>query len=180
MRSGRSPKRMIEEYCCQPHRFMTKLDADRRLWGGAVVALVEQQIERTMDSRQAGAKVLGACNLEQSLGSCEHRLGTGDALFDRGVAADKSAGDLVNAEATQNVENQRDLRLLPQPRMAAGKHHSKLVVLDGGRSKQFLDDGNDGPFAFKQARQLGRERTCGTLAAQDIKGAVLGRGHQPC
>src|SRR5262249_51745555 len=38
------------------------------------------------------------------------------------------ARDLVYAEAAEDVENERDLRLLCQARLAAGEHHPKQIV----------------------------------------------------
>jgi len=48
---------------------------------------------------------------------------------------------------TQGVENPRDLRLLGQPRMAAGEHHAQQVVFDCVRGKEFIDDRRECPFS---------------------------------
>jgi hypothetical protein len=41
------------------------------------------------------------------------------------MAADEGAGDLGDTEPAQDVEDERDLRLLGQARLAAGEHHAK-------------------------------------------------------
>jgi hypothetical protein len=38
--------------------------------------------------------------------------------------------DFVYAEAAKDVENERDLRLLCQTRLATGEHHPKQIVFD--------------------------------------------------
>src|SRR5580704_2447633 len=63
--------------------------------------------------------------------------------------------------------------------MATGKHHTELIVLDGGRAEKLLDRGRDGPFAFEEASQLGSKRARGALAAKDVQNTVFGRGHEP-
>jgi hypothetical protein len=81
----------------------------------------------------------GSCDVEQPLRCCEHFLRPRDPLLDRTVGADERARDLAHAESAQGVQNQRDLRLLGQPRMAAGEHHAKQVVFDCVRCKEFFN-----------------------------------------
>ena len=95
------------------------------------------------------------------------------------MAADERGGDFGYAEAAQNVEHQRDLRLFGETGMAAGKHHAQLIVLDGLRREDFLDRRRERPFAFKQAAEFGREGARGALAAEDVERAVFRRGHEP-
>ncbi|HTV55104.1 MAG TPA: hypothetical protein VMI06_09310 [Terriglobia bacterium] len=45
------------------------------------------------------------------------------------MRADKRRRDFIDAEARQDVENERHLRLLRQPRLAAGEHHPQQIVL---------------------------------------------------
>ena len=63
------------------------------------------------------------------------------------MAADEGARDLVYAEAAEDVENERDLRLLCQARLAAGEHHPKHVVFDRIGCKEFFDGGSKRPLA---------------------------------
>ena len=147
--------------------------------GRAVVALVEEQIERAMDGRKARGEIVGIRDVEQPLRSREHFLRARDALLDRRVAADERAGDFAHAEAAQDVEHERDLRLLGQPRMAAGEHHAQLIVFDRVSSKELFDRRGERPFALEQPPQFRRERARRALAPQNVERAVLRRGHEP-
>ncbi len=109
----------------------------------------------------------------------QHLLGPRDALLDRGMAAHEGARDFVHAEAAQDVQDQRDLRFLRQPRMAAGEHHAQQVVLDRVRGEQLLDHRHERPFAFEQPPELGCEGLRRALAPQHVERPVLGGGHQP-
>ena len=46
-------------------------------------------------------------------------------------------------------------------------------------AEKLLDGGDDGPLAFEQAPEFGREGARGALAAQHVERAVFRGGHQP-
>ena len=94
-------------------------------------------------------------------------------------AAHERIRDFMDAKAAQDVQHERDLRLLRKPRMAAGEHHAKLIVFDRVCSKKLLDNGGDSPFAFEQSPQLWREGARGAFAPQDVESAILCGGHEP-
>src|SRR5262249_12750767 len=108
----RRPERMLQQQCREPHRLMAELGADCSFRGRSVIALVEQQIERPVDGRKSRRKVGRRGNVEQPLRSREQFLGTRYPLLNCSMAADEGARDLVYAEAAEDVENERDLRLL--------------------------------------------------------------------
>lgn len=159
---------MLEQQGRETQRLLAQLDAHCRLGGGAVVAFVEEQVERAVDGRKPRGEVGGVRDLEQALGTRQRLLGAREALLDRSVRADEGAGDLVDAEAAQDVEHERDLRRLGQAGMATGKHHAQLIVLDGVRRKQLLDDRSERLFRLEQPAQLRCEGARRALAAQDV------------
>ncbi len=95
------------------------------------------------------------------------------------MPAQKRCSDLVDTEAAEDVEDQGELRLLWQLRLAAGEHHSEDIVLDRFRGEECLDQWRHRPFAQHVALEFRAERARGTLAAQGVEGAVLGGHHQP-
>src|SRR5437899_261116 len=145
-----------------------------------MVAFVEEQVERAVDRRKPRGEVGGVRDLEQTLGTRECLLRAREAFLDRRARADEGAGNLVHAEAAQDVEHQRDLRRLREPRVAAGEHHAQLIVLDGVCPKQLLDGGRQLLVGLEQPAQLRRERACRALAPQYVDGAMLRGGHEPC
>src|SRR6267142_6521936 len=72
--SGRCPVRMFKEHRGESHGFAAKLNTDRRLRRGTVIALVEQQIERAVDSGQTPGKLISCGDGEQPLRRREHLL----------------------------------------------------------------------------------------------------------
>ena len=58
---------MFTEQCCEMHSFLAKLGAYRRLGGRAVVAFVEEQIERAVNSWKPRGEVLGVRYVERIL-----------------------------------------------------------------------------------------------------------------
>ena len=79
----------------------------------------------------------------------------GDSLFNRRVTAHKGVGNLVHAESAKNIQNECDLRLYWQSRMAAGKHQSKLVVFDRALIEQFIESRREHPFTLKHPADFG-------------------------
>jgi len=118
-------------------------------------------------------------NVEQPLRLCQHFLRPRNPLLDRSLTADESARNLTHAEAAKDVQHQRDPRVFTQPRMTAGEHHPKLIVLDRVRVEHLVDRRNQRPLALDHAGQLGGVAARCPLAAQNVDGAMLGRGHQP-
>ena len=78
----------------QAHRLAAQLGAHRRFAGRAVIALVEQQVQRAPDGRQA-QRELGIREIEQPSGAREHLLAARDSLLDRRAAGEERARDLA-------------------------------------------------------------------------------------
>ncbi len=94
-----------------------------------MVALIEKQIERLVNGRESGRELGCLGHVEKPLGFREDFFCSCDPLFDGSVGAHESARDFIHAEAAQYVENERDLSLLGQPRVAAREHHAQQVRL---------------------------------------------------
>src|SRR5262249_3693453 len=146
---------------------MAEPGAHRTSWGCAVIALIEQQVEGTMDGRKPVRKISRRGKVEELVRCREHLLHY--PLLDRGMAADEGGGDLVDAEAAQDIENERNLALLREARMAAREHHAQQIVLDRVRGEQFFNDRRDRPFAVEQPTEFGRKSPCCTVAPQHIE-----------
>ncbi len=144
-----------------------------------MVALIEEEVERPLDSGKPGRDVCLVCEVEQPLRCREHLLGAPDAFLGGGVAAQERTRDLPHAEAAQDVEDQSDLGRLAQPGMAAGEHHAELIVLDRVRSEELLDDGGQRPFRFEHSPELGGKGAPGSLPPEHVEGAILGGRHEP-
>src|SRR5215831_11139571 len=159
---------------------MTELGADGGFRGCPVVTLVEQQVERAVNGRKSRRELGWRGDIEQPLRRREQFLRPRYPFLNCGVAADEGARDLVYAEAPQDVENERNLCLLGQARLAAGEHHAKEVVLDRVRRKELFDGGGECPLAVQQASQLRREGSRRALAPQNVECPVLRGRQQPC
>ena len=119
---------MLEQQAGEPLRLPAQFAPHRRLGARPVIPFVEEQVERPVYGRQPRGEVGGVRDLEQPLRLGQHPLGARQALLDARVCADESAGDLVDAEAAQDVQHERDLRRFRQARMTARKHHAQLIV----------------------------------------------------
>jgi len=84
---------------------LTELNLYHSLRRCAVIALVEKQIESTLNRWEAAGKVFGTRNVEQFVGTGEHLFGARNALLDRRMAADECARNLIYAEAAQDVKD---------------------------------------------------------------------------
>src|SRR5262245_45645016 len=104
--------RMRQQQRGKPHRLMTELGTDGGFRGRAVIALVEQQIERPVNGRKSRRELGRRGNVEQPLRCREQLLCPRYPFLDCSMAADEGVRDLVYAEAAEDVENERDLRLL--------------------------------------------------------------------
>ena len=163
---------MLEQQTREPQRLAAQLRAHRRLGRRAVIAFVEQQIQRPVDRWEAGREVARVRDLEQALRLGEHLLRPRDALLDAGMRADEGAGDLVDAEAAQDVQHERDLRRFRQARMTARKHHAQLIVPERFLREQLL-------VGLEHPGQLRCERPGGALAPQRVERTVLRGSHEP-
>jgi hypothetical protein len=130
---------MLKQHGRQPDRLVAQFGTNGRLGRCAMVAFVEEQVERALHGRQPIREVGRNTSVKQPLGFGEHFLAAHDALFDCRMAAHERARDLINAKAAQDVENERDLRRFRQSRVTAGEHHPKQAVLDHVVGKDFID-----------------------------------------
>jgi len=97
---------------------MTKLEPHHGFGGRTVIALAEEEVERSMDGRKTRCEVIGG-ELKEPLGAGEDFLASRKALFDCVGGCEKRACDLANAEPAQHLEDERDLHVFVKPRVAA-------------------------------------------------------------
>src|SRR5262249_2488758 len=121
-----------------------------------MVSFVEQQIERPLNRGESRLN-LRAREIEELPCHGERLLAPADPLLDRRTPGEKCRGDLLCAEATENVEDQRELCLLGKLRVAAGEHHPKLSVADRCRLERLIDRWRERPFALHVPRELRSE-----------------------
>jgi hypothetical protein len=170
--------RVLAQQRDQPDRLVAQLGAHRCLGRRAVVTLVEEQVERALHRGQARREARVA-EVKQPLRAGERLLAPADPLLDRGPAQEERGGDLGRAEPAEHVEDQRELRVLRQLRLAAREHHPQLLVANGSRLERLVDRWRERPLALELSRQLGREGERGALAPNTVEHAVLRRRHQP-
>src|SRR5262249_9138979 len=102
-----------------------------RLFGlAAVVTLVEKQVDGLVDGVQALPYIRGAADFAESPRKLEQFSGTTQSLFDGVFGGQEGVGNFRNAETAKRLQDQRHLDFSRKLRMAAGEHHSELVVLD--------------------------------------------------
>lgn len=92
---------------------------------------------------------------------------------------DECGGDLVDTEAAKQVQDERNLRFLREPRIAAREHHPQQVVLERVRRELFVERRNERPFRFEQPSQLGCERARGAFPPQDIQRPISRDRQEP-
>ena len=110
-RRGRGRDGRLGEQRREPNRLEAELVAHRAAFARAVVALVEEEIERPVN-RAGVLRDADGRDLRQAPRLGEDRLAALDALLHRGLAGEERVGDLFDGEAAQEVQDQRDLRLL--------------------------------------------------------------------
>src|SRR5260370_33146867 len=103
---------MGQEYGPEPHRLPAKLGTNSGLWGRPMVAFVKEQIESPLHCGETRGELGGRGDVEKLLRFCEHFLCPRDSLRDPRVGTDERAGHLAHAEAPQDVDPQKQLRLL--------------------------------------------------------------------
>src|SRR5688572_4373627 len=176
--TGDSRRRMLEQEQDEADGLFAELGAHRSL-AGAVVTLVEEQVESALNGEQASLKLVAGAQVEERLAAGERLLSSADALFDRSRGGQEGLRHLPGTKAAQDVQDEDDLSLFREARVATREHHPQLVVADGLGLEQAVEGGTDGPLALEQLADLGGERARGALAAQDVERAILGGGHQP-
>src|SRR5262249_54789462 len=100
---------MIDQQPYQAHRFVAQVFPDH-VRGGTVIARAEQQIEGALDGRKAHLEVLRS-QLKEPLRLRQRLLATRQTFLDRRDRREERAGNLVNSEAAEEVQRERDLRI---------------------------------------------------------------------
>ncbi len=177
MGAGRAAGRMGQEERQQPDGLVAQFLAQQAVAGRSLVALAEKQVERGEHTVEPGRQILAFGNLETDAGLVDALLGAGELLLDRGLAAEKGAGNLRRAEAAQHLQGEDHLGVGRDRRVTADKHQAQRVVADfmgglprdrGNRHRLFMV-GDDGRF-------LGGGHA---LAAQVVLGEIHGHLRDP-
>jgi len=147
--------------------------------GGGGVALVEDEVDDFEDGGEAGGELGAAGNLEGDLFVGEGAFGADDALGDGGFGSEEGAGDFGGGEAAEETESEGGAGLGGEDRMAGDEDEAKEVVADGvvevgfevgrGLFERFEVAGEHLVFALSEG-----------VAAEEIDGAALGGGGEPC
>ena len=77
------------------------------------------------------------------------------------------------------LEDDRQIRSLTEPWMAAREHHAKLLVTDRVDVERFVHRRCERPFGVEQPSHFWRERERGPLTSKHVERAILGGRHQP-
>ena len=118
----------LDQHPRQPDRLVGELGADQRVRPRGEVALVEDQVQRRQHRGQPLGQLLGRGHLVGDVGVADLRLGPDQPLRHRRLGGEEGAGDLGRGEAAERAQGQRDARLRPQRRVAAGEDQPQAVV----------------------------------------------------
>ncbi len=142
------------------------------------VAFVEEQVEHVENGVEPRGQ-LGRAGYHERHGALAQRaLGAHEPLRDGRLGGEECAGNLRDAEAAQCLERQRYLGLARERRVAAGEHHTQLVV--GQRAVEHLAGRLGGVgHVLQRGGQLVLLAVQGALAADDVQRMVPGHTHQP-
>jgi hypothetical protein len=170
---------VLDQQRDQPHRLPAEVEAHRRVRRGAVVALVEEEVERALHRGEPVLEVPGS-ELEEGPRPREHLLRSREPLLHRRQRDEEGPGDLVRREAAQEREDERDLRVLRDVRVTAGEHHPQLVVPQrGGQVRQRRSGAGVRALGIRLSADLRSESPGGALPSQLADGPVARRSHQP-
>ena len=143
---------------------------------GAVVALVEEQVDGALYGWEARAHLGGVAHLEQRSTLAQRAPGAKELLLHRRLGGEESLRDLLHREAAQVLEDHRHLRGSGEPGIAAREHQPQLVVGDGVLARD--------AFRFRGGRLQGQHQLGGEVVEMDlppeqVDGPVSRRAHEP-
>ncbi|GAA3115681.1 hypothetical protein GCM10020254_72950 [Streptomyces goshikiensis] len=159
----------------EPEGVLAQGRADEVLAGGRRVPLVEDQVDHFEDGGEPLVSVRPVRDLEGHPGLGQGPLRPDDALGDGGLGDEERAGDLLGGEPAHQAQRQCDPGVGGQDGMAGGEDQPEQVVVDVLRPGRLRGRGD----VLQGAADLGELAGVGLLAANEVDGAVFGRGHEP-
>jgi hypothetical protein len=173
LRLGRGQAR---QQPAQTQRLLAQGRAHPIVAGRRRIPLVEDQIDDLQYGRQPLGRLGRRRQLDRDPALGQGALGPGDPFADGGLRNQIGAGDLVGAQPAQQAQGERGPRLRRQHRVTCGEDQPEQVVADvvvevGGDVR--VDARRHGAADLRQLLPVG------ALPAQQVDGAMLGRGDQP-
>ena len=147
------------------------------------IAFVEDEVDHFQHTCQAGLQRIGARHFKRQLGGGQRALGAHNALRHGGLGHEEGAGNLIGAQAAQQLERERDPRIQRQHRVASREHQAQQVVANVIFTRRIEAIDKIGCHMRFQSFQVstqffllfGVQRDL----AQPVQRAVFGSGHQP-
>ena len=140
-----------------------------------MVALVEQQIERSQDGVLSGVNVRQVFHVGQPAQLTQTAATPMQASVD-GLSVDQERlADLLGGQTTQPPQDQCHVRLAVQAGVANREHHRQLAGALGSRGQCRLDRAGQ----RRRRRQLGQERAAALFSADDVDRPVVGGPDDP-
>src|SRR5579863_3077388 len=170
---------MFGEQARESNRFATQVGADDGVGRRAMIAFAEDQVQGPLNYGEPKREVGRVGDIKEHPRFRQHLLRAAQTLLDRGGTADERAGNLTSPKAADELQYEHYLRRRRKPRMAARKHHAKLIVFDADRIEDIRDRVGQGPFGLQQSSQIRRKRQGGAFAPQHVDGAIPRGLHQP-
>jgi len=171
--------RELGEDAAKPQRLVTKARPHPVLAGGCRIALVEDQIDDREHRGEARAELFPMRDFEGHAFFAQGPFGADDPLGDGRLRHQESPGDLVGGQPAEEPQGERNACLWRKDRMAGNEDEAQQVVahrivhrgINIGLCGVLLD--------FELVAELFMLALAQLAAAEEIDGAMLGRGHEP-
>ena len=171
-------RRQLREDAPEAQRLFAERGPHPVVSGGRRVAFVEDEVDDFEHGREACFEFGPARHLEGDARLGEGALGADDALRDGRLRDEEGARDLAGRQPPEQAERERDARLGREHRVARDEDEAQEVVAD-----VFVERGVEVRHGSLLRLQLAPEFLVLALKhlppAQQVEGAVLGRGHEP-
>ncbi len=118
------------EHASEAQRVLGELGAQHVVAHRGRIAFVEDEVDGLEDRRETPPALRARRDLKRNARLRKRPLRAHDALRDRRFRREKRAGDLRGGEAAEQLERQRDVRLLRHDRMARHEHEAQQIVVD--------------------------------------------------
>ena len=140
-----------------------------------MVALVEQQIQRSQHGIPPGADVRQVLHVGQPAQLTQTAAPPVQAPVDGLSIGQERLADLLGRQTAQPPQDQCHVRLAVQAGVANREHHRQLADALGGRGQCRLDRAGQ----RRRRRQLGQERAAAPFPADDVDRPVVGGPDDP-
>src|SRR5882724_958335 len=172
----RRRRRQLDEPERESQRLVAELLAHHRVGMRAMVALVEQEMQRVVHVIEPGPDIVVRAHIEERAELRERLPRADQPLLDRRLRGKKRLRDLADAETARIPQDDGELRVRAQRGVAAGEDEAQIVVLDRVLVEERVDRRQQRPLRLK----LGSDPPLERAAPHQVDGAVPRRAHQPC